>query len=730
MRRRRLVLLVLALLVLLAGGVGLMTLQSTWFSTKVRERIIGEIEKASGGRAEVGAFDFDWKRLTASISGFTIHGTEDPLVAPLLRVKRVVVGLGVTSLLRAGIRVRTIEVNEPAFHITVDASGKTNLPSPKVKQGDKDFLDTILTLAANEITIHNGLFELNERRIPLDLAAKDVDAHLLFNTNRRRPIYYGDVTSKQLRLVMFDLGPMTFGLDSSVALEKGTITVSRARLFTKDSKVDVSGFAYHLHDPLSDFGVSATVSLVEFGGPLRLPIEHKGIAQFAGKVSLDFGARDRKFSYAVEGRVKARGLAVREAPVLIPNMTLDSLVQVTPKGVVARRVAVAALGGEFLGSATLAEFRKLAVNGTFKNLATQTALTATGQKPLPYAATASGTLQLDGELAGKAGVTNTVVKAVIALDGQAAEAAIPIDGVVRLTWNQAARTLELDETNLATPSTSVQTSGTLGQRLNVTARTTRLADFEVLLPEALPIQLKNGSAAFQGAITGPLDNPQIDGQGTLTNVLVQDRLIDSVTAVLSANRDHFEARTLTAAQAPITVEGSATVKLMNWKATNDSPLTAKLTATGATIEKVLADLKLPNIPATGAITIAANLRGSVAALAGEAQVTAENVVAYEEQFQRIRGSVRLTPERMEIVDGAALFHNVEIPFGGTFAAKTGEVAFHTKTTNLDVAQIRNFVKQYPQFKGTITSTLSATGIVANNTFRLTGVERRCLACAT
>ena len=712
---------VLALLLLLGVVGAIVTLRSQWFSGKVRERIVTEVEKTSGGRTELGVFDFDWKHMKASVGGFVLHGTEGPSERPLLSVKRVLVGLSARSFLRGGVRVRSVEVDEPFLHVIATPDGKTNLPLPKVKLGDRDFLDTLLDLAASEITVRNGTFELNEHRVPVDLLAKDVDVQLLFNTNRQSPKYWGEVSSKQLRMDLLSFGTMTFALNSSVEIEHGVMKVAKAELTTKQSKIDVSGYTYHLTDPSSDFGVTATLALSEFAGPLKLPIEKNGVVQYVGKVSLRL--KD-KFGYLFEGRLKGRGLGIREGPVKVEGIGLDSLVSVDPKGLKFRRTSITALGGEIAGTGELADFHKLSFEGKFSNLATSKLLLASGKKPIPYSSLASGPVRFTAEL-GKAGLSKAVLKTDVTLVGQ--DQGIAVDGLVSITWNQATNTIELGESHLATAASTIDLKGTFGQRLEVTAKTTRLSDIQALLIEPLPFQLKDGVAGFRGVVTGPLDNPRVEGQATVTNVVYEQRKIDTATADFALTRDGVDARSFSAAQGPIQVDGSGSLRLQNWKAGNRSPLTAKVNVRGATIEQLLADFKQSGVPVTGAVTVNANVRGTFEELAGEAQVTAENVTAWEEQIQRVKTLVKLTPDRVEVLDGVALFHKSEIPFGGMFTHQpgeftTGNVAFNVKTQALDVTQSRNLSKRLPQVKGLLTSTLAGVGVFAGNTFRLTALN--------
>ena len=75
-----------ALLVVAAGG-GLLVLRTAWFREQVRARIVNTVETATGGRAEVGSFDFEWSRLRAQVRNFTLHGIE-PADEPIFRSRR------------------------------------------------------------------------------------------------------------------------------------------------------------------------------------------------------------------------------------------------------------------------------------------------------------------------------------------------------------------------------------------------------------------------------------------------------------------------------------------------------------------------------------------------------------------------------------------------------------------------------------------------------------------
>ena len=72
------------LVVLLVMG-ALLVVQTDWFRQFVREKIITATADATGGRVEVGSFNFEVSKLRATVTDFVIHGKEPASEAPFVR---------------------------------------------------------------------------------------------------------------------------------------------------------------------------------------------------------------------------------------------------------------------------------------------------------------------------------------------------------------------------------------------------------------------------------------------------------------------------------------------------------------------------------------------------------------------------------------------------------------------------------------------------------------------
>ena len=117
------ILTVAAVLLLICAVAALLIVRSGWFRELVRERIVTEIEAATGGHVEVGNFSFKWETLTAKISPLVLHGTEPESETPLLRVEAVSVGLRVISMLERKIDLDSVNVDQPRLRIVIYPDG-------------------------------------------------------------------------------------------------------------------------------------------------------------------------------------------------------------------------------------------------------------------------------------------------------------------------------------------------------------------------------------------------------------------------------------------------------------------------------------------------------------------------------------------------------------------------------------------------------------------------------
>ena len=184
----------LALVILMVGGITWVT-ATAYFQRRVGREIVSVLGDATGGRVEVGGVKFSLWHLKIEVDGLVIHGTEGPGEAPYLSAGKVEVRMGISSFfshatgagLRSHVGLKLLRVERPQVHLMVDKDGKTNVPTPKHPSTSKEpVADTLLDLRAKEVALVDGVALVNDRAIPFDVAARDLDAevHYLRATDR------------------------------------------------------------------------------------------------------------------------------------------------------------------------------------------------------------------------------------------------------------------------------------------------------------------------------------------------------------------------------------------------------------------------------------------------------------------------------------------------------------------------------------------------------------------
>ena len=124
---------------------------------KSGRRIVAEAEKATGGKVEIGALQLDWRTLTAELDNLTIHGTEPADAAPLLAVKRVVIGFKIISFLEREFNVARVEADNPRGARDYRSRWLDESAAARKQPTGKTGPETILALKIGKFDLANGL---------------------------------------------------------------------------------------------------------------------------------------------------------------------------------------------------------------------------------------------------------------------------------------------------------------------------------------------------------------------------------------------------------------------------------------------------------------------------------------------------------------------------------------------------------------------------------------------
>ena len=185
--------------------IALLLIGFTWYSRtpdfdrRVRTEVVKVLEDSTGGRVEIGHISVDLWHLGIEVDNLVIHGLEGPGQAPYLRANKILLHLKINTVLshtvgkgaQSHIGLNLLRVEEPQAHLIIDKDGKTNQPTPKKPSTSTEPLqDTLLDLQAKQAELVNGVVLVNDKAIPLDADASDLQATVkyLSSTDRYRAV--------------------------------------------------------------------------------------------------------------------------------------------------------------------------------------------------------------------------------------------------------------------------------------------------------------------------------------------------------------------------------------------------------------------------------------------------------------------------------------------------------------------------------------------------------------
>ena len=729
-------------------------LRSDWFRDRVRQRIVAEVEKATGGRTEIGAFHFDWRQLRAEVDGFVLHGAEPANSPPLVRADAVVVGIKVISVLKRSVDIQYLDVRRPQVNLIVYPDGRTNIPSPAVKRPGPGAVETIIDLAIGRFSLQNGAFAVaGQGATPFDAHGRDL--HAAFTYDGSAPGYRGQVSIAPADIHWGAARTFPLNISLAMAIEKNQIRIDHANLATAQSQAEFSGTVRNLADFSGAIQYKIRASLAEVAHtldwttPLAGPVTLLGNATFHGVSDFDSS-----------GTLHAAGLMFRPDPrVTLRNWNADGSYRASPAGVAvtglrytgtavapgniipvtgriesavlrhrtidAAGVRADALDGSFTGKATLADFERVRVEGQLASFDVRKLLRVYSAQSVPWDASASGPVQLSATL-GRSSTLQVAARMSIA----PAATGEPVHGEIDAAYDAAADTLDLGRSFLALPATRADFSGVLGRTLQVHADS---RDLNEILPafeiQSLPVALHNGEAQFQGTVTGKPGDPHITGRAGATNLVWSGRTFDALSGDVDLTSAGISIRNGSVQQGGIHLAGSGSLGLTQWKIEDSSALSAAGSIRNAPATDLLALAEIRNVPLTGTITADGQVSGIVGAPLIQARVAAVKGSFENEPFDRFSGVIQYAGTTAELTDAHIAAGARQATLRADYQHAPGNLAvgqlhFQIDSNRMPLDQFQIVSKAYPGIAGT--AELHATGAVditsAKPGFRIAGLN--------
>ena len=703
----RIVALSLAALLLLVVVAGIVIVQTQWFRNTVRAQIVGAVEEATGGTAQVGSFTFDWRHLRAQIRDFTIHGLEPAGGAPLFHANLVQVDLKLTSPFHGFVDIAYLLLDTPQARVIVYPDGHTNIPAPKVqaKSSGKTGLETIVDLAIGHFDLRNGSLSFGDQQTALNASGANFRAQLGYNM--LDPSYTGEIDISPLHVRSAGNAPIDVDIKLPLTAHKDELQIANAQFSTPLSHIVLSGAMNHLIAPRTSAHLNAQISLdeaVRVAG-LKMPLDlahgprvlmadvtasmdqqaiHLQSARVSlGKTNLEAsgnlkeanGGSGATFNASLDLDELGRLLRVAARPEgnvkLGGTAHLDAQNNYSVAGnIEARRVAFrqgpSRVSNVSLDSSIAADTRRIALS----NLR----LDAMGARFVGDASLQEMTaFQVDGRLQGVdiESMGQTFLQRKLGYNG-VVSGPIHASGNVNRMADLAAR-VNLVIAPAPRRAAEISVNGRINADYNGRADTVTLGASYIALPHTrvdlsgqlgrqidvklvsrsfadfqplgeIPVTLATGgSATVNATVSGNLSAPHIAGNATINNFAVQGRPFTSFSAGIAASPSNAALTNAMVTRGNLQMQLSASAGLRDWKALPSSPVRADATVRNADVKDVLALADEAAAPVTGAFTMDAHINGTIGSPVGTVDAVAANGLIDGEKYDNFTLHAQMAP---------------------------------------------------------------------------------------
>jgi translocation and assembly module TamB len=699
--------------------------QTDWFKDKVRKRIVSVAEEATGGRVEIGRFNYNWHALTVEVTPFVLHGSEPSSGQPFFQAAQIQIGLKIISAFKKQVDIASLKVEKPQVYVTVAPDGSTNIPALRTWRTRKKLAQELINLKVQHFELRDGFVEYNSQRFPLDVQGEHLQAFFVYDASG--PRYVGDISSRQLRVSSKQLKePLIFDLASKIALEQDAVQVLETTLSNAGWKVSLKGCISDLASPSATFDVNASLAVDALKKAVAIPLEPRGNVAFQGQATI----QSSPFQYKLEGKLSSHELGLSYDGVAVRNVGAVSHVELTPAKLSLPDVELSALDGHFRGSAELLDFKRLVLNGAVQGFSLRELAGVKGSQTGELNGLLSGPVHLNGVLV-RGGLTDVTAEA--KLDIVPLAGGVPVEGAIAVAYDQRLGQVRLGNSEFSLGSTHAAFSGVLGQHLIVDVDSKNLNDALPLFslwseppPEKFRPTLVGSAARFDGTVEGPLTNLRISGRADVGPFILDQRKFDHVTTTFDLERSSVNFRTLTVAQKKMRLEGQGSVSLRDWKPEDGSSISALLSVSGADIQTLATENKI-DLPLTGNLSGTIHVSGSIESPLASGTVEVANINAFDEHFDTLRGDVTYSATGIEVSSGELRSGTARIRGDMAYNHpandwKDGSLRFDITTAQLSLDQIKHVQDFRPGLGGQLEMKAAGAAKVVSGVFDLTSLN--------
>jgi translocation and assembly module TamB len=753
----------------ITAGVGVLAfVGALWYTTTnsfqayVRSRMVSEVERITGGRAEIGSFHVVPFHLQVEVRNITVHGKEAATDVPLVHADSLLAQVKIISLLRTEFGFYSVILDHPVVHIAIAPDGSTNVPAPREtgKSSENNAIEQLFALSIDHLSVRKGELLWADRKIPLDFAVHDNG--LQMNYSFLRGTYETHLTVGKVDSAIKDLRPFAWMTTVELNLGPTYADVKSLQWSSGRSSLQARGRISDFRNPHLDASYQAHVDLEDAAAIVRQHDLREGSADFKG--SGQWSLKESEFT--TSGTVALRDVGWRNDQIALQKASATSDYAVTDDQIKLSKLQGKLLGGSFTGEAQVdnwlhsiplpaagkakKETENLAVitatrprskrektkitgvqsGGVHLRLRDVSAAEMAAALDVPAhplrrfhpAGSATGTLD-----AGWRGSYN-LAEIGFALDvtppPHPAAGELPVTAHIQGKHRAGSDWLELAQFNLSTPASRVQASGTLGapSTLRVSVSTSNLEEWRPLVtalggPNNLPFRV-DGHATFNGVAGGTFSAPTLGGtlvaedfeftMPSTSRTPEQEVHWDSLTATLQFSSHDLTFRGGTLRRGDTSADFEISASLQEGEFTETSPYTARVNLHNVDVASTAA-LAGFDYPVSGAADVSLQIAGTRVHPQAQGHIHAANASAYGEEIEKFDADLRIAGSETSLNNIHLAHGDADVSGTAAYTPATRGFRLDLSGKNFDLARIRQIHLDALPVEGRADFTLQGSG---------------------
>ncbi len=757
---------------LIATGVGIVALLGgLWYTTTnsfqayVRSRMVAEVERITGGHAQIGSFHVVPFHLQVEVRDVTVHGKEAATDPPLVHVDSLLAQVKIISFLRTEFGFYSVILDHPEIHVAIGKDGTTNIPAPQgvQKPSANTPIEQLFALSIDHLSVRGGELLWADRKIPLDFSVHDTNLQMDYSFLRGH--YESHLAIGKVDSGFADFRPFAWMATAEFTLGSTFVDVKSLKWNTARSSLEARGRISDFRNPHLDGSYDAHVDLQEAAAIARRRELHDGIADFKGK------GRWSLSEFSTSGAVALRDAGWQDDQIAVKKVSATADYSVTDEQIKLSKLQGKLFSGSFTGDAQVDNWLHgippvppgRVKKGT-ENLAVITAARPAAKKgekvKLPgvqsgvvhvrlrdvSAAEVSAALSVPAHPLGRfrpVGVAGGTVDASwkgsytdaevgFALEvnppARAAAGELPITAHIQGKYHASSDSLELAQFNLTTPASKIQASGTLAasSTIHFSVSTSNLEEWRPLVtalggPSNLPFRV-DGNAIFNGVAGGTFSSPTLAGtlvaedfeftMPATARTPEQPVHWDSLAASIQFSSHDLAFRGGTLKRGNTSADFDIAANLQKGKFTETTPFTAHVNLHKVDVASTAA-LAGFDAPVSGTADVTLQVTGTRANPQASGHIHAQNASAYGEAIERFDADLHMAGPETALNNIHLTHEDAEVNGTAAYTPATRGFRIDLTGTNFDVARIRQIHLDPLPIEGHAAFTVQGSGTIDN-----------------